>query len=136
MKTDHDNKGRFKKGNKAAAGKKEIREMRGAIKEELSKCAYSLLRPIKTIEEETKKGNISRYQYILNKAVVSGNIKLITWLTEMVIGKPKNIDVDKEESMSSGVFIPVAKEQQAHLLEMAMLARLEKEKEEKKGFIE
>lgn len=134
MSNDHDANGRFKKGNKAARGKKEIREMRGAIKEELIKCAYSLLSPISTIEQETKKGNISRYQYILNKAIASGNIRLITWITEMVIGKPKNIDIDEENAVGR-VFVPITKEHQNNLLEMAMLARLEKEKEEKKGIV-
>ena len=89
---DHDNNGRFKKGNKAATSEnrsKHLTEMKSALKSEVYKCAASLLKEIGTLKVETKDGTISRYQYIINRAIMSGNFKVIAWLTEMIIGKPK-----------------------------------------------
>jgi len=120
--------GKFVKGNRAATGDKRIRDMKSAIRSELIECAYSLLKPWKTLQEETKKG-VSRYQYILNKAVAEGNTKLITWVTEMAVGRPKIVD---ETANEDTLYIAATKEQQAELVKMAMKARDAKEREEKK----
>jgi len=118
--------GKFIKGNSAATGDKRLRGMKSAIRSELIECAYSLLKPYKTLAEETKKG-VSRYQYILNKAVAEGNTKLITWVTEMAVGRPKIVD---ETANEDTLYIAATKEQQTELVKMAMKARDAKEKEE------
>lgn len=127
---DHDSNGKFAKGNKAASGTKEMREMKSAIKDEIIKCAYSLLSPFDTLNEETHDIEISRYQYLVNKAVTGGDIKLITWLTEMAIGRPKHDE--KDHSGSETILVPLPKEYQESLLDMALEARKKKMKDEEK----
>lgn len=126
---DHDNKGKFAKGNKAASGSPELREMKTAVKKEIIKCAHSLLRPWATLAEENKGKGVTRYQYLVNKAVAEGNTKLITWLTEMAVGRPKHDEKDRSDET---VYVPLPKDYQESLLDMALEARKRKMAEDQK----
>lgn len=127
---DHDNRGKFAKGNKAASGSPELRAMKTAVKKEIIECAHSLLKPYSTLKEETKDGSISRYQFIVNKAITEGNTKLITWLTEMAIGRPKHDE--KDRSGDEPIYVPLPKDYQESLLDMALEARKRKIAEDQK----
>lgn len=128
---NHDSKGRFAKGNKAAAGCPEIRKMKTAVKEEIIKCAHSLLRPYATLKEENESEGLTRYQYLVNKAINEGNTKLITWLTEMAVGKPKSDEGERGDG-DAPVWVPLPKDYQESLLDMALEARKRKVEKDKK----
>ncbi len=49
MGKDHNSNGKFAKGNQAAKGLPEIRELRNAIKAELVRSVASLLKPWQTL---------------------------------------------------------------------------------------
>lgn len=125
MSADHESNGRFKKGNKAASGNKEMREMRSATREEVVKCAYSLLRPWQTLTEETKDEGVSRYQFLVNKAVTEGNTKFITWVTEMAVGKPKQT-IENEETDPQKVMTKLDPEQREKLINSMLEERKSK----------
>ena len=127
---DNDPKsGKFVKGNKAGKLKDpEMRVMRSAIKQELIGCVHSLLKPYLTLEEETAKG-VSRYQYIMNKAVAQGNTKFLSWATEMAVGKAKQ-HIEHE-----GDIVPIGLttvNDRNELVELIIAARKLKEKESTK----
>lgn len=98
---NRDNKGRFIKGNKAAKGKERpeiLREMRHDTKEEVYKCAHSLLRPWGTLKEELEGQDATRLEYLTGKAIANKNYRFIQWLIESVIGRPtQTIDAKNEE---------------------------------------
>ena len=122
--------GRFTKGNSAATGDKEMRIMRSAIKEEIVKCAHSLLRPFATLEAETfdTAQPVSRYQYIINKAVASNNCKIITWVTQMAIGSPPKSELDDEYDvpLTLNPRSQLSIEDQAKLIDLSLRAREDK----------
>ena len=118
--------GKFVKGNRPQHQTAEIREMRKAIKSEIVKCAYSLVKDYGSLDKDLKNKKLSRYQHLLNKAVKNGDMKLVSWVTEMAVGRPKFEDVEDKDCM----FIPVTKEQQGELIDLALQARHKKLEEE------
>lgn len=129
---DHDARGKFKKGNRAAAlANAEIREFKGMVRKEIVECAHSLTRPWGTLKEELEDKNISRYQYLVNVAVAERNTKVITWITEMAIGRPKQI-TDETVEGEEKYYIPVTKEHQEEIIKLVLGARMNLHKNETK----
>lgn len=94
-----DAKGRFLKGNKLGSGPypKEARYFKDATKLEIMKCAHSLTKPWKTLEQEINNPEATRLEYITAQAVKRHNHRFIVWLCEMVVGRPKQtIDLDED----------------------------------------
>ena len=89
-KQNHDNRGKFVKGNTAALGR-EQNEVKKACREELYKCALTLRKTIHSAADELKDPNykMSRLEYLTTKAVTGGKHQFIIWILEMVMGKPK-----------------------------------------------
>lgn len=87
--SNHDEKGRFTKGNKAR--KKQdpyIKEVQNETKLNLAKAVASLSLPYKTLQADLEKDG-TRLEYLTAHAISSRNYKFIQWLIEMVVGKPK-----------------------------------------------
>ena len=98
----------FKAGNKAASKGPEFKCLRAATKDEVMRCAGSLTKPIRTLQDDIQDPSATRLAFITANAIKNNNTKYIQWLLEMAIGKPKqtveqeskgvvHINVDKED---------------------------------------
>jgi hypothetical protein len=95
--TDRDSKGKFTPGNTAAKGKRAPREMtllRNETKDQVIKLAFSLTKPMETLDEEMGHNGASRLEHLLYHAIKKHNHKFIKWVIEMAVGKPKQVSED------------------------------------------
>lgn len=104
MSENHNESGRFAKGNKASKLRKactspELRVLQTATKDEVIKCAHSLIRPWSTLNAEVKSENGSRLAHLTAMATQRHNHKFICWLLEMAIGRPKQTVESEDTSM-------------------------------------
>lgn len=86
------NAGSFKPGNQARKGKTlsyTIKQSREFCREEMAKSAREIFSKTKAdLLEDLDRDDITQWDYLLARAILSGDFKPVKFLIEMVLGRP------------------------------------------------